>query len=268
MTVEALFDYAEAAKADADEFDIEFDRELGYPRMISVDHDPQRRRRRVPGRRHGARHPRARPVRAPGCRRPRRGTRRAAGRLGRRRRRTRRRAPRGRAPTAPGSVTPEPLDRPLVLLGQRDVGHREVVGVERHPDAGLHQAPERVVLEGRDDPRLDVRGGAQVEPGPAPDQLRDAASGSSIASGPWAIRSGSMASDRRTCAAPPHSPAWSGDVQADRRARGRSPRGGAPGRGSAPRARRGRRRPGRPGRRLASRSRDEREVAPRAGASA
>ncbi len=37
MTVEALFDYAEAAKADADEFDIEFDRVLGYPRMISVD---------------------------------------------------------------------------------------------------------------------------------------------------------------------------------------------------------------------------------------
>jgi hypothetical protein len=39
MTVEALFDRAEAAKADADEFDVEFDRELGYPTMISVDHD-------------------------------------------------------------------------------------------------------------------------------------------------------------------------------------------------------------------------------------
>ena len=37
MTVEALFDYAEAAKADADEFDIEFDRTLGYPSLISVD---------------------------------------------------------------------------------------------------------------------------------------------------------------------------------------------------------------------------------------
>ena len=37
MTVDALFDYAEAAKKDADEFDIEFDRVLGYPRMISVD---------------------------------------------------------------------------------------------------------------------------------------------------------------------------------------------------------------------------------------
>ena len=36
MTVEALFDYAEAAKADADEFDIEFDRVLGCPTQISV----------------------------------------------------------------------------------------------------------------------------------------------------------------------------------------------------------------------------------------
>ena len=33
-------------------------------------------------------------------------------------------------------------------------------------------------------------------------------SGSSIALGPWAIRSGSTASARRTWAAPPHSPAW------------------------------------------------------------
>ena len=37
MTVDALFDYAEAAKSDADEFDIEFARDLGYPSMISVD---------------------------------------------------------------------------------------------------------------------------------------------------------------------------------------------------------------------------------------
>ena len=37
MTVEALFDRAEAAKADADEFEFEFDRKLGYPTMISVD---------------------------------------------------------------------------------------------------------------------------------------------------------------------------------------------------------------------------------------
>ena len=37
MTVEALFDRAEAAKADADKFDFEFDRKLGYPTMISVD---------------------------------------------------------------------------------------------------------------------------------------------------------------------------------------------------------------------------------------
>ena len=44
MTVEALFDYAEAAKADADEFDIEFDR---VPRLPTHDQrrpDPQRRR--------------------------------------------------------------------------------------------------------------------------------------------------------------------------------------------------------------------------------
>ena len=33
--------------------------------------------------------------------------------------------------------------------------------------------------------------------------------GSSMVPGPWAIRSGSIASARRTCAAPPHSPAWS-----------------------------------------------------------
>jgi hypothetical protein len=37
MTVDALFDYAVAAKADADEFDIEFDRTLGYPSVIDVD---------------------------------------------------------------------------------------------------------------------------------------------------------------------------------------------------------------------------------------
>ena len=35
------------------------------------------------------------------------------------------------------------------------------------------QAEQRVVLEGRHDLRLDVRGGAQVEPGPAADELGD-----------------------------------------------------------------------------------------------
>ena len=37
MTVEALFDHAEAAKASADSFEFAFDRELGYPTMIDVD---------------------------------------------------------------------------------------------------------------------------------------------------------------------------------------------------------------------------------------
>ena len=37
MTVEDLFDRAEAAKADADEFAFAFDRDLGYPSKISVD---------------------------------------------------------------------------------------------------------------------------------------------------------------------------------------------------------------------------------------
>ena len=37
MTVEALFDEAEAAKADADKFEFEFDKVLGYPTMINVD---------------------------------------------------------------------------------------------------------------------------------------------------------------------------------------------------------------------------------------
>ena len=37
MTVEALFDRAEAAKADADKFEFEFDKVLGYPTMINVD---------------------------------------------------------------------------------------------------------------------------------------------------------------------------------------------------------------------------------------
>ncbi len=80
------------------------------------------------------------------------------------------RAARSRAQSS-GIVRPDPQDRPLVLVGQRDVGHRQVVGVERHPDAGPLQAEQGVVLEGRDDPGLDVRGRAQVEPGPAPDQL-------------------------------------------------------------------------------------------------
>jgi hypothetical protein len=38
MTVEALFDYAETAKADADSFEIDFDRRLGYLTRIAVDH--------------------------------------------------------------------------------------------------------------------------------------------------------------------------------------------------------------------------------------
>jgi hypothetical protein len=39
MTVEALFDFAETAKADADKVELVFDRQLGYPTSISVDHD-------------------------------------------------------------------------------------------------------------------------------------------------------------------------------------------------------------------------------------
>ena len=37
MTVDALFEEAEAAKADADKFEFEFDKVLGYPTMINVD---------------------------------------------------------------------------------------------------------------------------------------------------------------------------------------------------------------------------------------
>ena len=111
-------------------------------------------------------------------------------------------------PDSSGSVTPKPLHHPRVLLGQGDVGDRQVVGVERDPDAGSGEPPERVGGVGRDDARLQVGGGAQVEPCPA--RISSATSDeSSIASGPCAIRSGSTASARRTWAAPPHSPAWS-----------------------------------------------------------
>ena len=58
---------------------------------------------------------------------------------------------------------PDPLDGALVLLGQLDVGHRQVVGRERDRHAGAVQPGERVGLERRDDVGLDVRGRAQVE---------------------------------------------------------------------------------------------------------
>ena len=103
----------------------------------------------------------------------------------------------------------EPLDGPRVLLGQRDVGHGEVVGAERDADARLHQAAERVRRDGRRRcrPGSSTSGTGRARP-PARRAPRTR-SGSSMASGPCAIRSGSTASARRTCAAPPHSPAWS-----------------------------------------------------------
>ena len=58
---------------------------------------------------------------------------------------------------------PDPVDRPRVLLGQRDVGDRRVVGRERDRDAEPVEAGERVVLDRGDDAGLDVRGRAEVE---------------------------------------------------------------------------------------------------------
>ena len=99
------------------------------------------------------------------------------------------------------------------------------------------EARERVVGDRGDDAGLPVRGRAEVERDAAARSARRRASGSSIAPGPWAIRSGSTASARRTCAAPPHSPAWTvmrrpaGPGGLERRARGASGSGIAPPRG-------------------------------------
>ena len=58
---------------------------------------------------------------------------------------------------------PDGLDGLDVLLGQRDVGHRGVVGAERHRDPGTMEPGQRMVRHRRHDAGLPVRGRAQVE---------------------------------------------------------------------------------------------------------
>ena len=91
----------------------------------------------------------------------------------------------------------------------------------------------------RHDPGLPVRGRAQVERHATRRSARRTSSGSSIATGPWAIRSGSTASARRTwCGAAPLA-GMDGDAQAARPG-GLERRGvGQRIRERAPRARRG-----------------------------
>ena len=149
------------------------------------------------------------------------------------RRRTRRRARGGRSPTAPRGVSPIRLDRARVLLGQRDVGDRRVVGRERDRDAGAGGAgragaprPTATI------PAWTFEVGQRSSVTPRAMSSRHSA-GSSIAPGPWAIRSGSTASARRTCggAAPlagvERDPQAAGPGGLERRARGSSGSGNA-----------------------------------------
>ena len=108
-----------------------------------------------------------------------------------------------------GQGQPDRLDRLHVLLGQRDVGDRRVVRVERDRHAGPVEAGERVGghATARSRPASSRSGTGRASRRRAMSSAHSA--GSSTAPGPCAIRSGSTASARRTCAAPPHSPAWS-----------------------------------------------------------
>ena len=122
-------------------------------------------------------------------------------------RRRPRRAPAGRSPRA-RQAQPDPLDGPRVLLGQVDVGRRSRSSVESvtgTPARGGGRA-DASATDGTM-PAWTLLVGHRSRVDAAVDQLgherrvvdRD---------GPWAIRSGSRASARRTWAAPPHSPAW------------------------------------------------------------
>ena len=107
-----------------------------------------------------------------------------------------------------GHGQPDRLDRVEVLLGQRDVRDRRVVGAERDRDARRARAGPAGAR-----PRDGTIPACQFEVGQRSSVTRRAmssahSSGSSTAPGPWAIRSGSSASARRTWHAPPHSPAW------------------------------------------------------------
>ena len=108
-----------------------------------------------------------------------------------------------------GSGQPDGLDGVDVLLGQRDVRDRRVVRVERDRHAHPMEPGERV---GRDATARSRPASSRSGTGPGSRRASTSSAhsaGSSMAPGPWAIRSGSTASARRTCAAPPHSPAWS-----------------------------------------------------------
>ena len=122
-----------------------------------------------------------------------------------------------------GDVEGVPVDRPQLRRAsarsassafaysseRRDVGDRRVVGDQgdRHARAGA-AAPADGRRATATMPACQFEVGQRSSVTPRADSSAQSA-GSSIAPGPWAIRSGSIASARRTCAAPPHSPAWS-----------------------------------------------------------
>ena len=107
-----------------------------------------------------------------------------------------------------GQGQPDRLDRADVLLGQGDVGDRRVVRAQRDRDARPMEPGQRMRRDGRHDPGLPVRGRAQVEASRRGRSARRTAPGRR----PRPVRGrsapGPRASARRTCAAPPHSPAW------------------------------------------------------------
>ena len=127
-----------------------------------------------------------------------------------------------------------------------DTVRSSVLSVTRTP--ARFQAEQGVVLEGSGRSEAwDVRGRAQVEPGPAPDQLGPRGRGRRWPAARGRCARGRLSSVRRTWAAPPHSPAWAVTWRPLSRARPMA--SGVDGRvgESVPRARRGPRRRGRRG---------------------
>ena len=112
-----------------------------------------------------------------------------------------------------GSVSPIASTAFAYSSRQRDVRDRRVVRGERHRHAHPVEPRQRVRRDARHDAGLPVRGRAQVEGHAAGRQLgteRGVVDRARAVGDPLRVHR----ERRRTCAAPPHSPAWSGDPQA------------------------------------------------------
>ena len=95
----------------------------------------------------------------------------------------------------------------LELVGERQIGDGGVVGRQGDRNAGTVESGEGMVGDRGD------KAACQFEVGQRSRVMARSASSrqsarSSIVAAPWAMRAGFTASARRTCGAPPHSPAW------------------------------------------------------------